>query len=51
LSSLPRTAAFPAPASCSPGKESRMSVEFIGMIQSQQVSETHAASGPVVDRD
>lgn len=28
-----------------------MSIEFIGMIQSQRVSETHAASGPVVDPD
>jgi len=28
-----------------------MSVEFIGMIQSQKVSETHAASGPAIDRD
>ncbi len=28
-----------------------MSIDFIGMIQTQPVSETHAASGPVVDRD
>ena len=28
-----------------------MSIEFIGMIQSQQVSETHAPQGPVIDRD
>jgi len=27
-----------------------MSVEFIGMIQSQKVSEIHAAHGPVIDR-
>ncbi|MGN4150350.1 LLM class flavin-dependent oxidoreductase [Burkholderia gladioli] len=28
-----------------------MSVEFIGMIQSQKQSETHPPAGPVVDRD
>lgn len=28
-----------------------MSIQFIGMIQSQRVSEIHAASGPVVDPD
>src|SRR4051794_12007194 len=28
-----------------------MSIEFIGMIQTQKVSETHAASGPAIDRD
>ena len=28
-----------------------MSVEFIGMIQTQKVSETHAAQGPAIDRD
>ncbi|MBQ1761762.1 MAG: LLM class flavin-dependent oxidoreductase, partial [Aquincola sp.] len=28
-----------------------MSIEFIGMIQSQKVSEIHAASGPAIDRD
>ena len=28
-----------------------MSVEFIGMIQTQKVSEIHAAQGPVIDRD
>ena len=28
-----------------------MSVEFIGMIQSQKQSEIHPASGPVVDPD
>jgi alkanesulfonate monooxygenase len=28
-----------------------MSVEFIGMIQSQKVSEIHPAGGPAVDRD
>jgi alkanesulfonate monooxygenase len=26
-------------------------VEFIGMIQTQKVSETHAAKGPAIDRD
>jgi alkanesulfonate monooxygenase len=28
-----------------------MSIEFIGMIQTQKVSETHAPQGPAVDRD
>jgi len=28
-----------------------MSIEFIGMIQTQKVSETHAAQGPAIDRD
>ena len=28
-----------------------MSIEFIGMIQSQKVSEIHGASGPAIDRD
>ena len=28
-----------------------MSIEFIGMIQAQKVSETHAAQGPAIDRD
>lgn len=28
-----------------------MSVEFIGMIQTRKVSETHAAQGPVIDLD
>ncbi len=28
-----------------------MSIEFIGMIQTQKVSETHPASGPAIDRD
>ena len=28
-----------------------MSIEFIGMIQTQKVSETHAAEGPAIDRD
>lgn len=28
-----------------------MSIEFIGMIQTQKVSETHVAQGPAVDRD
>lgn len=28
-----------------------MSIEFIGMIQTQKVSETHPAGGPVIDRD
>jgi alkanesulfonate monooxygenase len=28
-----------------------MSIEFIGMIQSQKVSETHAPHGPAIDRD
>ena len=28
-----------------------MSIEFIGMIQTQKVSETHAPRGPAIDRD
>jgi len=28
-----------------------MSIEFIGMIQTQKVSETHAPQGPAIDRD
>ena len=28
-----------------------MSIEFIGMIQAQKVSEIHAADGPAIDRD
>ncbi|MCR5869125.1 LLM class flavin-dependent oxidoreductase [Aquincola sp. J276] len=28
-----------------------MSIEFIGMIQSQKVSEIHAATGPAIDRE
>ena len=28
-----------------------MSIEFIGMIQTRKVSETHAAQGPVIDID
>jgi alkanesulfonate monooxygenase len=28
-----------------------MSIEFIGMIQTQKVSETHPAAGPVIDRN
>jgi len=28
-----------------------MSIEFIGMIQTQKVSETHPAQGPAIDRD
>jgi alkanesulfonate monooxygenase len=31
--------------------EQLMSIEFIGMIQTQKVSETHAAEGPAIDRD
>src|SRR5882672_10909872 len=31
--------------------EPPMSIEFIGMIQTQKVSETQAASGPAIDRD